>query len=268
MAFKLTEGELLNFAIPINDLKLLWKSSRAPSVLFSWNAHTDAAYKSAAYRLPNPIVSIFLAAQTASGTCQLKDASWTSHYLNRTTLKEFEVEHIERRDFGSIETKASKDSTGRTVTLITDKSLNGKWAKIDGKTVSTIPLSEDDIVNHLVDNWYCFCPATVSLWREVNVSEEVFLGQAAYRVQVKEPFFGSPITFWFSKQSYLVIGREYLNKRNGSPAVFQDQFSDFRTTDGFTVPLKKVQAINGAVIEENVTSFKANTGYPDYMFEP
>jgi hypothetical protein len=268
VAFKLAEGELLNFAIPVNDLKTLWKSSATLSALFSWNLQTAAAYQSTAYRLPDPIVSIFLAARSASGTCQLKDASWTSHYLNRTTLKENAIEHIERRDFGSIETRASKDAAGRAVTLTTGKSVNGRWAKVDGKTVVTKPLAEDDIVNHLVDNWYCFCPATVSLWREVRVSEEVFLGQAAYRVQVKEPFFGAPITFWFSKQSHLVIGREYLNKTNSGPVVIQDQFTDFGTTDGFTIPLKKLQIINGVATEETVTSFRANSGYPDYMFEP
>jgi hypothetical protein len=39
--------------------------------------------------------------------------------------------------------------------------------------------------------------------------------------------------------------------------------------EGYKIPFKTVKKIDGVLSsEETVTSFKANVGYPEYMFEP
>jgi hypothetical protein len=168
-----------------------------------------------------------------------------------------------------VRSRIGKDKSGTLVSFVSGKSINGRWRKKDGKIVSTEPLSEDDIVGHMVDNWYCFCPGPASLWRDITISEEIFEGEQSFKVGVKEPFFGSPVVFWFGKQEQTVIGREYLLKTNSIPQRITDSFSDFRMIEGYKIPFKTVKKIDGVLSsEETVTSFKANVGYPEYMFEP
>jgi hypothetical protein len=270
VAFKLTAGELLNFAIPVNYLRAMLRDPAQNPVLFSWTTNpTGEAYRSKAYRIPDRASSIFASAQAASGTCQLKDASWTSSYEQVATHQKFQVKSIEKGDFGLVRSRIGKDKSGTLVSFVSGKSINGRWRKKDGKIVSTEPLSEDDIVGHMVDNWYCFCPGPASLWRDITISEEIFEGEQSFKVGVKEPFFGSPVVFWFGKQEQTVIGREYLLKTNSIPQRITDSFSDFRMIEGYKIPFKTVKKIDGVLSsEETVTSFKANVGYPEYMFEP
>jgi len=158
-------------------------------------------------------------------------------------------------------------ASGQPFSYTEGVSLHGEWTKQNGQ-VSKAPLDEDDMINHLVDNWYCFCSGVKSLWRDVSVQDTYYDGKAASLVKVKDPFFGSVISFWFAKQSGLVIGREYVTKGANGPVLHQETFFDFRKVGNYTVSFQSKEKFNGSTVLETVSSFRADTGYADYIFEP
>lgn len=265
VAFKLSEGELLNFAVPVNELRSL--AGKANGVVYSWRQSSTSAYESDAYKLPDQAATILANAERAAGTCELKDAMWTETVWNPEKNVRWQSELIERASFGSVQSMQAKTNSGQIVHVIRGESLNGRWTEVEGKTTKK-PLAPDDIVNHLVDNWYAFCPGIVSLWRNVTVTYVSLEGKTAYLLKVEEPFFGSTIRFWFDKDEYQLIGREYVNRSSAGVAVIRDVYSNFQKIDGFTIPLEEKKIANGSVVYIKTSQFRANVGFPDYLFEP
>jgi len=269
VAFKLTSGELLNFAVPIEELKALSSGAKTPVALHSWGPGQPSKYQSSAFHLDESTSAIFRKAQSATGTCDLEDAEWDEFVtINGKVLAQ---KRIERREFGSLRIRTLELQNGRKEQVIQGKSPHGEWTKVDGRVTKHDDLREDDIVAHLVNNWYCFCPGYVSLWREVQVSKEDFDGVAAWKVRVKEPFWGASLTFVFEISSGDLIRRSYPMKGTGIPVIVTDTFSDFRRVTGsaFVLPFKNVRVQSDgkrAIIE--IISLSANNGYPDYFFDP
>ncbi len=260
--FKL-DGELLNFAIPSSELiKLL---ARPRSVVPSLESVSIGSHSKSVPALPDIVESIFSAAEKASGTCSMKDASWTENkYLRdgRVVL----YKNWQRSDLASLFSYEAHKKTGEPVLVISGKNKDGTWTKV-GTKLRTKPLEPEDIENHLVDNWYAFCPGVKSLWRDINVSDDTTLGVPAHKVRVTEPFFGATITFWFSKNSHLLIAREYLEKSASGATLTRDVYRDFRQIENVTIPFSQTTTFDGEnPTYRSVISFQPNPGLPDYLF--
>ena len=264
--FKLTEGELLNFAMPSNEVADLLRTSERQRDLFSWSPREHEAYRGTANQVSTVAQELFSKMAKASNTCQLEDSAWTSTYVSGASR--WELKHIEKKSFGSIVEGFTVDShSGRVVPFTQGHSVKGKWDKI-GTKIDVSSLTEDDLIGHLTDNWYCFCPSVTSLWREVSVSNDTFQGSPAFKLRVKEPFFDSAITFWIDKSTYYVIGREFVLRGADRPEVINEIFSDFHLVDGFAISFTTYKKGSGPGVTETVSEFQANKGWPDYVFDP
>lgn len=264
VAFKLTSGELLNFAIPSNELASLIEG-RSDIALHEWGTGDNSLYNSGGKRIAPQALRVFERARRVMGTCSLEDAAW------ETIQDKSKVKIIERRDFGSLHIYTVTGQDGKDHTVIDGKNRNGRWTKIDGVLVKSTEIKEDDILNNLVDNWYAFCPGMTSLWKDVEVSMVSAEGRETDRIKVKDPFYGSTIFFDFSRDTGFLTRRQYVNKGTGEPILLTDEFSDFRQIETFIVPFVTVQtSIQGTekrTIRSTFTSFSPNNGYPEYVFD-
>jgi hypothetical protein len=268
VAFKLTAGELLNFAVPIEELKALSARTKMSVATHSWGPGQQSKYESDAFHLDENISAIFRKAQSAMGTCDLEDAAWEEFVTNNGRV--FSQRRIERREFGSLRIWTRKMQNGQTEQVIQGKSPRGEWTKVNGQLTKRADLKEDDLISHLVNNWYCFCPGYISLWRDVQASKVEIDGVSAWKVRVKEPFWGASLTFFFEIASGYLIQSSYPMKGSGIPVIVTDTFSEFRRVTGtaFVIPFTTMKAqSDGAKSMIEMITLSANNGYPDYFFD-
>lgn len=265
VAFKLKIGESLNFAVPVTYLVEMYPQSDVAHPIFSWHSNNDTAFSSGV-KISDDVDRIFIAAEHASNTCRMNDATYTSKVTRQNDGKVFALKGIQRRDFASVHIELDNTPDG-VVAASEGISLNGRWTKL-GNKVERYPLTEDDFINHIVDNWWCFCPEIKSLWVNSTVQEQSVNGRALLQVKATDSMFGETVTFWFDNDTKLLVGRQYVNKGRLGPKVIIDTFSDFRTVGNYTVPFKTIKSVDGnvAIIEDQ--QFYADTGYPEYVFEP
>ncbi len=265
VAFKLSKGELLNFAIPASNLRTLLASqsqasTRQPKLL-------APPAESSADELPEEVNRIFTESAKASGTCRMTDASWTSRVCARTGLCSSD-KFWQRSDFREAHRYESHDGSGSPLIVLSGKNENGSWVQV-GDRIERKPLSPEDIVSHLVDDWYAYCPGTASLWKDLKVYSDELAGEPTYRIAAKEPFYGASVTFWFRKKDYMLVAREYMNRSASGPVILRDNFLDFRRVGDVVVAFARYYAKDGKQTGfEFLDSFQPNVGLPDYIFEP
>ncbi len=268
VAFKLTTGELLNFAVPVNELKNLVQAERTGPPLHIWTASSGEQYRSSAYQLGAAALAVFQRAAGAMGTCGLEDTE-AEELLTNANGRVSEQKHLTKRDYGELRIVTTKAPDGKPMIISQGSGLHGRWRKVNDKLTEVHDLVADDIVGHLADNWYAFCPGVTSLWRDVQISDEQVNGALTHRLLVKDPFYGSSIIFNFDASTGYLIRRSYTLKTASSPVTVVDVFSDFRKVGEFVVPFKESKANSGGRKAETIyKSFSANKGYPDYFFDP
>jgi S1-C subfamily serine protease len=265
VVFKLTSGELLNFAVPAYNLRALLAQARASTTaLHRWSTDVQSSFTATAD--PDAaLIHLFAEAKLASGTCALIDYK-ISDTVYREDGSSLDREVIEGK-FGAMTSWVTKNpKTEKLVRVIQGHGTKGAWRRI-GDDVKPLPQSTDQLINFIVNNYYCFCDEFARLWVHPEISEESFHGEPALRLSTEDKFLGSHVTFWFSKSNHLVIGRKYMNTPHGVPVFAEDRFSDFRRVDGFVVPFITEQTNSKpSSIRIVVRKFEPNVGYPEYVF--